>query len=399
MSMSNIPSTLLDYCKEVGKRLTNEEPQRLARPHTLAPIQQELMSWHHRLYHLPFTKLFQFAKFQFLPKRLLESGSIRKETETEPGDGVSVDQIISSQPGLIPQMSGFLTSKRIWGCTTFVDHVSDYVYVHLMHEFTLEETLLAKAAWENVLLQAGRKVKHYHADNGRFADNGFVDACNNKDQTLTLCGVAAHYQNGIVENKNTILTQGTHTLFLNGMRMWPQMVDSMLWPFAFKAMTERLNSLQVNLDGSTAKSLLHDLEPQKVPVKTFHTLFCPMYVLDSRLQSAGGAAPPKCEPHVLIGVYLGHSPFHTDNAAIVFNPSTGRAIEKEVEDHEIRRHWHIVTRDSVPPGIKPTKAISSFKRKCRPDGLLFKSIKPGSAHTEAHKHGETATIGRPTLSL
>ena len=49
-----------------------------------------------------------------------------------PGDGVSVDQIVSAQPGLIPQMSGFLTSKILWGATTFVDHVSDYVYVHLM---------------------------------------------------------------------------------------------------------------------------------------------------------------------------------------------------------------------------------------------------------------------------
>ena len=156
------------------------------------------------------------AKRGFLPKRFLEypnkvplcvscqfgsahrrpwrtkgkkSGSIRRPEQKEPGDGVSIDQIISSQPGLIPQMSGFLTNKRIWGCTTFVDHVSDFVYVHLMRDFTLDETLLAKAAWEKVLAQAGRKVKHYHADNGRFADNGLLDAVNAKDQKLTFCGV------------------------------------------------------------------------------------------------------------------------------------------------------------------------------------------------------------------
>ena len=63
-----------------------------------------------------------------------------------PGDGVYVDQILSAQPGLIPQISGFLTSKRLWGATTFVDHVSDYVYVHLMRDLTLDETLLAKEA-------------------------------------------------------------------------------------------------------------------------------------------------------------------------------------------------------------------------------------------------------------
>ena len=49
-----------------------------------------------------------------------ESGSIHRPTETEPGDGTSVDQIVSAQPGLIPQMSGFSTSDHIWGTTNFV---------------------------------------------------------------------------------------------------------------------------------------------------------------------------------------------------------------------------------------------------------------------------------------
>ena len=78
-------------------------------------------------------------------------------------------------------MSGLLTNKRLWGATTFVDHVSDYVYVHLMQDLTLDETLLSKEAMENAMAQAGRYVKHYHADNGRFADNGFIDAINTKD--------------------------------------------------------------------------------------------------------------------------------------------------------------------------------------------------------------------------
>ena len=45
-----------------------------------------------------------------------------------------MDQIVSAQPGLVPQMSGNLTSSRITGATVFVDHVSHYTYVHLMHE-------------------------------------------------------------------------------------------------------------------------------------------------------------------------------------------------------------------------------------------------------------------------
>ena len=68
-------------------------------------------------------------------------GTIRKESETGPGDCVSIDQIVSAQPGLIPQISGYLTNMRIWGATVFVDHVSDYTHVALMFDLTLDETL------------------------------------------------------------------------------------------------------------------------------------------------------------------------------------------------------------------------------------------------------------------
>ena len=110
-------------------------------------------------------------------------------------------------------------------------------------------------------------MKHYHADNGRFADNGFLQSVNSKDQEITFCGVGAHHQNGIVEGKNRVLTQGARTLLLHAMRMWPQMIDSMFWPFAFKAVAERLNNLQIGLDGSTPYSLMHGLDVSEVPVK------------------------------------------------------------------------------------------------------------------------------------
>ena len=80
-----------------------------------------------------------------------------------------MDQIVSTQPGLIPHMSGFLANRRIWGCTTLCDHVSVFVYVRLMRDFTVEETLLAVKTFEKILPQAGRQVKNYHEDNGVFA--------------------------------------------------------------------------------------------------------------------------------------------------------------------------------------------------------------------------------------
>ena len=85
------------------------------------------------------------------------------------------------------------------------------------------------------MAQAGRYVKHYHADNGRFADNGFIDDINTKDQKIIFCGVGAHHQNGIIENRNKMLTLGARTLLLQGMRMWPTMIDSIFWLFTMKS--------------------------------------------------------------------------------------------------------------------------------------------------------------------
>jgi hypothetical protein len=153
------------------------------------------MDWHHCLYHLLFPKIFCLANYGLLPKRLLDckdrlplcvayrfgtahcrpwqvkgkaSGSIRRPEHFQPSNGVSMDQIVLAQPGLIPQMSGFLSNRQIWGCATFCDHVSDFVYVHLMRNFTVNETLSAVKAFEKVLVQANWHVKHYHANNGAF---------------------------------------------------------------------------------------------------------------------------------------------------------------------------------------------------------------------------------------
>jgi hypothetical protein len=262
---TNIPLTLLNYRCEVDIGLSKEEAQHLAYPRTISPAQQELPSWHHCFYHLSFGCLFQLANWKLLPQSILAcedkpslcvacqigqahcrpwhrkgraSGSIRKPTKVQPGDGTSVDQIVSAQPGLIPQMAGFPTSDRIWGTTIFCDHVSNFVYVHLMRNFTLEETLLTKHAYEKVLAQAGRTVKHYHANNGWFSDKGLHQDITNKRQSITFCVVGAHHQNGIIKIRKKQLTLSACTLLLHGMHRWPQMVDTMFWPFAIKAMAE-----------------------------------------------------------------------------------------------------------------------------------------------------------------
>ena len=81
--------------------------------------------------------------------------------------------MVSAQPGLIPQMSGRLTNLKIMGATVFVDHYSDHVYVYLMKDLTLSETLMVKHTYERFLSLLGVNSKAYHADYGRFAGKGF----------------------------------------------------------------------------------------------------------------------------------------------------------------------------------------------------------------------------------
>jgi hypothetical protein len=59
-----------------------------------------------------------------------------------------MDHLISVQPGLIPQISGRLTCMQINGAMVIADHYSDHIYVFLMCNLSLKETLLAKHAYE-----------------------------------------------------------------------------------------------------------------------------------------------------------------------------------------------------------------------------------------------------------
>jgi hypothetical protein len=70
--LSNIPRTPLNYCRKVGRGISKGEAEALARPQILTALQQELMDWHHRLYHLSSSKLFRLAEMGYLPKNLLK---------------------------------------------------------------------------------------------------------------------------------------------------------------------------------------------------------------------------------------------------------------------------------------------------------------------------------------
>ena len=215
---------------------------------------------------------------------------------------------------------------------TFVSHVSDYVYVHLMKNFTIEETLSAKKAFafEKIFTGAECEVRSCRADNGRFADSKWQESCDKIGQGLMFCGVGNHRQNGKIAAKNKQLTLAARTLLLHRITLWPEMISTYFWPFAMKAAAGAHNKLAVDADGNTPESRLYGVtQPGSLPVQSFHTLCCPVFVLDHRLHSAGGPSPNG----TLLGavhIYLGHSPMHAGSVALVFNTLTGRVSPASV---------------------------------------------------------------------
>ena len=69
------------------------------------------------------------------------------------------------------------------------------------------QTLKAKQAYEQFASEHSVRICHYHSDNGRFANSALRQHEEQQHQTLTFCGVNAHFQNGIAERAIQDLTK------------------------------------------------------------------------------------------------------------------------------------------------------------------------------------------------
>ena len=67
---------------------------------------------------------------------------------TKPGQIVLVDQLVSTTPGLVAQMTGIITTKIYKYATVFVYDFSRHSYMHLQKTASSEETLEGEHAFE-----------------------------------------------------------------------------------------------------------------------------------------------------------------------------------------------------------------------------------------------------------
>ena len=333
---------------EFTKHLSKDDLSLLISPTPTSPLIQEFMDWHERLNHLSFLNMFRLSEHGYLPKKFLDlkrlskrilcpscifgsakrrswrtkgkPKNIRKSSEINPGDKVSVDQMISIHPGLVPRLSGKHTRERISCATCYKDHATGYSYSHLQTSASGDETEASKNAFERHMSDFGHKVKSFHADNGRFAEKQFRESVKLAQQTISFCAVGAHHQNGIIERHIGLLTSHSRILLLHAKRHWHEMVGPLLWPFAWKAAERMYNLFQLDENGKSPMNKISGTDIRN-SINEIHPFGCPVFILDSRLQS-GIKAIPKWEPRSRVGIYLGHSPCHAGSVALVLNPRT-----------------------------------------------------------------------------
>jgi hypothetical protein len=260
------------------------------------------MHWHYCLGHLSFAKLKLLAKNGEIPRRLAKVPAPKcvgclfgamtklpwcgKESKsshevfatTKPGECVSVDHMVSTQTGFFAHLKGKLTSKRYRAASIFVDHFSRLRFVHLMQDLLSEETINTKLAFERFAAEHGMAIKHYHCNNGRFADNAFKQACKQGNQQLTFCGVNAHFQNGITKRAIRDLSESARKQLLHARQRWPAAVHTALWPYALRNAALMHNNPPTLKDGTSRLELFSSI---RVGAKMAHnhTFACPVFAL------------------------------------------------------------------------------------------------------------------------
>ena len=184
------------------------------------------------------------------------------------------------------------------------------------------ETLLAKQDFERFALSCGVMVKSYRTDNGIFTKEQFLTEIIDNNQSISCSGVGAHHQNGIAERAIRTHVTKARTILLHAMLRWPEQTSSDLWPMAMQHSEHLVNILPNMSDGFSPEEKFCRTFKTNIHLEHLPVWGCPTYVLDPTLQD--GRKIPKWNSRSRRGQFVGWSPLHASNVALVRNLNTGR---------------------------------------------------------------------------
>ena len=325
----------------------------------LSPWKKLWLKWHVRLNHLSFSHVKSLGSRGYLDKKALSLsdvnvndppmcrackhgrqtrtpdgstittknpdciGNLKKEKLT-PGQTVFCDQLESRVRGRLLHTAGREPeSEKFCGTTVFCDAASGYI--HVEHQVTLNasDTINSKLAFERKAMELGVSVSSYHTDNGIFKSQAFTNEIVNNHQSIRFSGVGAKWQNGAAEGAIGLVSAKARTLMLHADLMWPEAKDDSLWPLAVSHAAHLYNHTPNELTGISPAEVFTQTQDDYKTLRNAHPWGCPVYVLEPKLTSAGGKIP-KWQPRSRRAQFVGISPNHAEDIALVRNLNTGR---------------------------------------------------------------------------
>ena len=193
--------------------------------------------------------------------------------------------------------------------------------MHLQQSLSSNDTLAAKRAFETFGTKHNVIIKHYHADDGRFADNAFLQDVQEQKQSISFCAVNAHFQNGIAEKKIRDLSEMARKQLFHAKARWSSAIHLCLWPFALRNAAYIQNNMPSIHNNGLSSIEIFSQATVSPNMKRHHTFGCPVFALDNSLQS--GKSLPRWNARSRVGVNLGHSPRHSSSVSLVLNTTTG----------------------------------------------------------------------------
>ena len=165
-------------------------------------------------------------------------------------------------------------------------------------------------------------ISAYHVDNGIFKVHEWVDNCHQLQQGLTFAGVGAHHANRKAERRIRELQELVHTQLIHANWHWPQAISAHLWPYTLRHANDCINAAP-NMQNIKHQSPTQLFTKAMVNINKKHwkPFSCPVYILYESLQA--GKPFNKWKQCARVGIYLGQSPIHNRNVALVLNRNTG----------------------------------------------------------------------------
>ena len=299
-----------------------------------------------------------------------KEGGMKREM-LEPGDGTAIDQFEVVKRGRLFNSRGRERPEdRYCGGTIFVDLASGRVRCFFQHSLGGDETVRAKLKYEREARQYNVFVKSYRSDNGVFTATEFQAELMKSEQPLTLSGVGAHHQNSVAERAIRTVVTRARALLLHAMLRWPDVTTLDLWPMAMQHAELLVNQIPKQATGYTPLQLFsRDIGTSKIDtlLEALPVWGCPTYVLNPTLQD--GKKLPKWQPRSRRGQYMGLSPFHASNVALVRNIKTGHIGPQY---HVVHDNWFEtvhVDDDAEPPEWEVLVMHSRFQANFDEDDL------------------------------